>query len=60
MSKKFDCVSRIQLTALAFISMLSPTVQRVPGQISALSGRAGWVSALLTTIPVIITALLYS
>lgn len=60
MTHRPDSVSRVQLTALAFVGLLSPTVRRIPGQLSHSGGRACWVSVLLAAIPIFIMVLLYS
>lgn len=60
MTSKSDKVTRTQLTALAFVGLLSPTVRRIPGQLVLDSGRACWVSVLMAVVPIIIMVLLYS
>lgn len=60
MTRRPDSVSRVQLTALAFVGLLSPTVRRIPGQLSHSGGRACWVSVLLAAVPIFIMILLYS
>ncbi len=60
MTNRSDTISRTQLTALAFVGLLSPTVRRIPGQLSLEAGRACWVSVLFAAVPLVIMALLYA
>ena len=55
-----DELSRRQLTALAFVCLLSPLVRRVPGPLCDAAGRAGWISLPLTAVPLLALTLLYA
>lgn len=60
MTNRSDTVTRTQLTALAFVGLLSPTVRRIPGQLSLEAGRACWVSVLFAAVPLAVMVLLYA
>ncbi len=49
-------ISPRQLVVLCAIAMLSPFLRLVPGSVTALAGKAGWVSAGLSIVPAAVLA----
>jgi hypothetical protein len=47
------------MTAVFFVALLSPIVQNVPGRLTRAAGRAGWLSALIAGVPILVLAALY-
>ena len=51
--QKADQISPRQLTALAFVSALSPLIRRFPRALSARAGHAAWLAVPLSALPML-------
>ena len=60
MTPEHDHISHRQLLAVAFLSLLSPAIRRIPHVMVATAGYAAWLSALFAFFPLLLLLLFMS